>query len=63
MFWGDGKRSELYIMDRDFEAKKHSYSTNSYIEVLDTILPGYYIDDLYFMQDNAPIYIVNKVKK
>jgi hypothetical protein len=63
MFWGDGKHSELYIIDRDFEAKKHGYSANSYIEVLDAILPGHYTDDLYFMQDNAPIHIANKVKK
>jgi hypothetical protein len=49
MFWGDGKRSELYIIDRDFEAKKYGYSANSYIEVLDVILPGHYTDDLYFM--------------
>ena len=42
MVWGcfwyeDGKiqRSQLYIMDRDFESKKHGYSANSYLEVLD----------------------------
>jgi hypothetical protein len=63
IFWGDGKRSELYIMDRNFEAKKYSYFANSYIKVLDAMLPGYYTDDLYFIQDNFPIYIVNKVKK
>ncbi|PMD63715.1 uncharacterized protein K444DRAFT_715736 [Hyaloscypha bicolor E] len=50
-------------MDRNFEAKKCSYSINSYIKVLDIIFPGYYIDDLYFIQDNTPIYIANKVKK
>ena len=33
-FWGGG-RTSLYLMDRDFESKKHSYSANSYIEVLD----------------------------
>jgi len=34
-FWGHGERSPLYIMDRDFESKKHGYSANSYIEVLE----------------------------
>ena len=33
-FW-DYRRTGLYIINRDFEAKKHSYSTNSYLEVLD----------------------------
>ena len=28
-------RSDLYVLDRDFESKKHGYSANSYIEVLD----------------------------
>ena len=38
MVWGafwDLGRMNLYIMDRDFESKKHRYSANSYIEVLD----------------------------
>lgn len=26
IFWGEGKWSEPYIMDRDFESKKHGYS-------------------------------------
>jgi len=37
MVWGsfwDLGRSNLYIMDRDFESKKHGYSANSYLEVL-----------------------------
>jgi hypothetical protein len=63
MFWGEGECSELFIMDRDFESKKNGYSTNSYIEVLDAMLPRNYNDDLYFMQDNALIHIANKVKK
>jgi transposase len=50
-------------MDRDFKSKKHGYSVNSYIEVLNVMLPGSYIEDLYFMQDNAPIHTANKVKK
>ena len=63
MFWGHGKRSKLYIMDRDFESKKGGYSAAFYIEVLDAMLPGNYTEDLYFMQDNAPIHTANKVKQ
>ena len=63
-FWDLG-RSNLYIMDRDFESQKHGYSANSYIEVLDAELalihekldPGY-----LFMQDNASIHCAKKVK-
>jgi transposase len=62
-FWDEG-RTGLYIMDRDFESKKHGYSANSYLEVLDSELapawerldPGY-----QFMQDNAPIHRAHKV--
>ena len=47
-FWDLG-RSNLYIIDRDFESQKYRYSANSYIEVLDAELalihkkldPGY----------------------
>jgi len=60
-FWGDG-RSSLHILDRDFESKKHGYSANSYIEVLDAGLAQHYQEDLVFMQDNAPIHTARKVK-
>ena len=33
-FWDTG-RSSLYIMDRDFESKKHGYLAESYLKVLD----------------------------
>ncbi len=33
-FWGS-ERSDLYLLDRDFESKKHGYSAASYIKVLD----------------------------
>jgi hypothetical protein len=33
-FWDNG-RSNLYIIDRDFESAKHGYLANSYLEVLD----------------------------
>jgi transposase len=64
-FWDDG-RTNLYIMDRDFESKKHSYSAENYLEVLEgeleptlrSILKGY-----YFIQDNASIHTAKKVKQ
>ena len=63
-FWDHG-RSNLYIMDRDFESAKHGYSATSYLEVLEaevvpiyaTLEPGY-----LFMQDNASIHTAQKVK-
>jgi hypothetical protein len=53
-------------MDRDFESKKHRYSADSYLKVLDIEVkpifknndPGY-----IFIQDNASIYTVKKVKE
>jgi hypothetical protein len=64
-FW-DRARSSLYIMDRDFESKKHGYSAASYLEVLNAevapifegLEPGY-----QFMQDNAAIHTARKVKE
>ena len=47
MFLREGECSKLFIIDRDFESKIYSYSVNSYIEVLNVILPGNYNDDLY----------------
>ena|SRR5579862_3712107 len=63
-FWDTGHTS-LYIMDRDFESKKHVYSVNSYLEVLDaevapayaSLNPGY-----IFIQDNIAIYTAHKVR-
>jgi hypothetical protein len=34
-FWGTGERSKLHVLERDFESKKHGYTANSYIEVLE----------------------------
>jgi hypothetical protein len=60
-FWSSG-RCDLYILDRDFESKKHGYSANSYIEVLDTELAGHHHEGLIFMQDNAFIHTAHKVR-
>lgn len=52
-------------MDRDFKLKKFRYTTNSYLKVLEAeLLPIFKaLNSSYsFMQDNAPIHIVGKVK-
>ena len=59
-FWGDGQRSDLLILERDFESKR--YSANSYLALKDLVVPNY-TDDLIFMQDNASIYTAKKKKK
>ena len=66
-FWDTG-RSSLYIMDRDFESKKHGYSAESYLEVLDAQVSPIFErlsengDKYDFMQDNASIHTAKKVK-
>ena len=60
-FWGSG-RSDLYLLDRDFESKKQGYSAVSYIQVLDHNLAGIWEPGLLFMQDNAPIHRAKKSK-
>jgi hypothetical protein len=68
MIWGcfwDGGRSNLYIINRDFESAKHRYSANSYLEVLDAEVAPIYesLDKGYlFIQENASIYTARKVK-
>ena len=47
-FWGAG-RSDLYLLDRDFKLKKHGYSANSYLEVLEDQLPKCWELGLIFM--------------
>ena len=62
-FWDTG-HTGLYIMDRDFESKKHGYSANSYLEVLDAEVALAYasLDSSYiFMQDNVSIHTAHKV--
>lgn len=62
-FWGKAERTKLYILERDFESKKHGYTANSYIDVLEARVLEHYHDDLVFMQDNAPIHTAKKVKE
>jgi len=52
-------------MDRDFKSKKHRYSANSYLEVLDAEVEPIFeeLDTGYlFMQDNASIHTAHKVR-
>ena len=64
-FWGGDKggRSDLYILDRDFESKKHGYSAQSYLEVLEDQIPRCWEPGLIFMQDNASIHTAGAVKR
>jgi transposase len=60
---GRPRRSKLVIMDRDFEAKKHSYSAASYIKTLEEgLLPYYKLGDI-FQQDNAPIHTAHALRE
>jgi len=61
-FWATNK-SDLYLLQRDFAAKKQGYSAASYIDVLESNLLGLYDPSLLFMQDNAPIYSAKKTKE
>ena len=64
-FWDTGL-TQLYIMDRDFESKKHGYSANSYLEVLEDQVKGWFRQlglGYIFMQDNASIHTATKVKQ
>ena len=60
-FWGIGQ-SNIYGLERDFEAKKHGYLANSYIQVFEDNLIDLYEPGLIFMQDNASIYTVYKMR-
>ena len=50
------RRSPLVIMTRDTSARRHGYSSTSYIQALEEgLLPNYRVRQR-FMQDNAPIH-------
>ena len=65
IWWKNGKvyKSELYILERDWELKKHGYTANFYLDVLNNQLPKIWEPDMIFMQDNAPIHCTNKTKQ
>jgi transposase len=62
-FWRDREQSYLLILNRDFDSKKHGYSANSYLAILEELVLPNWNNDLIFMQDNAPIHTAKKVKK
>ena len=65
-FWLEDKQvwhSELYIMNCDFELKKHEYSAHLYIKVLNDQLSICWESGLIFMQDNVLIHMSYTVHK
>jgi len=57
------KTSDLYPLERDFESKKHGYSANSYIKILEDNIGVIWEPGALFQQDNAKIYSAKKTKK
>ena len=60
--WGN-QQWNTFLLERDWESKKHSYSVNSYIYVLEENLEGIYKPGMIFMQDNAKIHTAGKTTK
>ena len=60
-FWGYGERSDLLILERDFDSKKNRYSANSYLTLLEELVVPNYTDGLIFIQHNALIHTAKKV--
>ncbi|THC87011.1 hypothetical protein EYZ11_013542 [Aspergillus tanneri] len=60
--WGK-RRSDLIRLERDFEAKKNGYTANSYLALLEELLPSIWEPGLIFMPDNARIHSAKKVTK
>ena len=58
-----GRWEVRVISLRDFESKKHRYSTNSYLEVLEDQIEKCWQPGLIFIQDNASIHTAKKVKE
>ena len=65
IWWWNGKvhKSDLVILERDWESKKHGYTATSYINVLEDQLKRIWEPGMVFMQDNAPIYTAYATKK
>jgi transposase len=60
---GCARKSDLVIMDRDFNAPKHGYSSQSYLEALRKGLLPYWRRTQLFMQDNARIHTSRVVRQ
>jgi hypothetical protein len=57
-FWDTGK-SNYYIMDRDFESKKHGYFARSYLEVCNAEVAPIFeqLDDRYILYRTMLLFI------
>jgi hypothetical protein len=62
-FSGRLGRSDLYIIERDPESKRGGYSANSYITLLEEMIPTVWEPELLYMQDNTSIHTAKKVTK
>ena len=56
------KQSDLYMLKRDFEFKKHDYLFNSYIQILKNNLLKMYLSNLIFMWNNIFIHSFHKIQ-
>ena len=65
IWWWNGKvhKSDLVILERDWESKKHGYTAKSYINILEDQLHRIWEPGMVFMQDNAPIHTAYATKK
>jgi hypothetical protein len=66
MVWGViwvGRRSDLFIMNKDEASKKKGYFARSYLEVLNDQLLIIYSPGMIFIQDNAPIHTAEIIKQ
>ena len=61
-FWSL-KRSDFYVLTRNFNNKREEYSVKSYLRLLKNNLLEVYESDFIFMQNNASIHIVKKIKQ
>jgi hypothetical protein len=57
------RKSDLVIMDRDFNTPKHGYSSQSYLKALRKGLLPYWRHTQLFMQDNARIHTSRVVRQ
>ena len=56
------RQKQVFLLT-DSQSKREGYSANSYIQVLEEVIPTCWEPSLIFMQDNAPIHKAGKVKK
>jgi transposase len=63
MVWGAIwalNKSDLLLLERDYDSKKYGFTSDSYIKILEEIISSLWDPGLIFMQDNALIYISKK---